>query len=573
MKLQSIILALIIGALLKSSELRGGKSRIKNPANVHIIAVGLNDTGIKKLFKLENCISDTNLFVEKIKKDAQKVSRYGSYSGSTRGRNYNNQKDPEKTAKVNIHLLLENDATNENIRNAFKKVIKESSTDDFFFFYFAGISRETKNGDTHIITYNKDGGINYDLENTNSFESLNLKELASFMNQISAKQQMIVSEAGPGKSFAQNLQSNLFELDPELALNSERNRIILTTVNFGFDSSKCNRDMGPLTYYIQNSGNIFEVFYNYHYYEYALNKTEVNCSPNDTKYYYLSQEKDYKLLLSKRNTTTFRKSRGANGESTEKVEDASANSTSKIYGLIIGTNRYNTNQNSWSDLKNPINDANAVSRLIKDRYGAEILKLYNEPRAVIKKEIIKLKQIVTENDKLFVFIAGHGHFSEDFSQGFIVATDSEGLDTDLGLESYIPMSTLNGLLDGFKCKPILTILDICYGASFELNNADLAIENYSKTKFDKGIDDFISESDKSYSRIVLASGADEVPDFWDDSLDHSPFADKLIDALQEEETFISPGKIFSYVRGNRTKPILKKFGKHEVTGDFLLKVQ
>ena len=47
---------------------------------------------------------------------------------------------------------------------------------------------------------------------------------------------------------------------------------------------------------------------------------------------------------------------------------------------------------------------------------------------------------------------------------------------------------------------------------------------------------------------------------------------KLIKAFENEKEFISPGKIYSYVRGSTTKPILKKFGKHEVTGDFLLKV-
>ncbi len=60
---------------------------------------------------------------------------------------------------------------------------------------------------------------------------------------------------------------------------------------------------------------------------------------------------------------------------------------------------------------------------------------------------------------------------------------------------------------------------------------------------------------------------------WQENQDHSPFASKLIEAFESEKEFISPGKIYSYVRGNTTVPILKKFGKHEVTGDFLLKVK
>lgn len=61
---------------------------------------------------------------------------------------------------------------------------------------------------------------------------------------------------------------------------------------------------------------------------------------------------------------------------------------------------------------------------------------------------------------------------------------------------------------------------------------------------------------------MLASGEQEVLDFWRPNEKHSPFANKLINALENEKEFISPGKIYSYVRGNSTKPILKKFGKH-----------
>jgi hypothetical protein len=133
------------------------------------------------------------------------------------------------------------------------------------------------------------------------------------------------------------------------------------------------------------------------------------------------------------------------------------------------------------------------------------------------------------------------------------------------------MAKLRNLLNHVNSKQVFAIFDVCYGASFELNNPDLTIENYSKTKMDKGLDTFIQEKKKYTTRIVLASGQYEVPDYWIDSQKHSPFADKLIKAFKAEHNFISPGKIFSYVQGNATTPILKKFGKHESRGDFLLK--
>ncbi|MBT8260716.1 MAG: caspase family protein, partial [Bacteroidia bacterium] len=372
-----------------------------------------------------------------------------------------------------------------------------------------------------------------------------------------------------GKVFAENLQAALFESDVEIAANSERNRVILTTVDIGYDSSKCDKSHAPLTKYILDSGNMLDVFENYYDYEYRLNKQEVKCSIRDTRYYFISREVDYKKILARH----LSNSSGTRGSQSRKVKPKEKEKgQSKTYALIIATNVYNDDQTSWNDLKNPLNDANSIATILEQKYNAKIHKIYNEPKREIISGILKLKRQMDDNDKLLLFIAGHGHFSEDYSQGFLVSTDSQTLEDDPTLESYFSMAKLNSILDGFPSKQVFTVLDVCYGASFELNNADLPIENYSNTEIDNNLDDFISDVDKSYARIMLASGQYEVFDYWKDSQKHSPFASKLIKAFNNEKEFISPGKIFSYVRGNTTTPILKKFGKHEVTGDFLLKV-
>ena len=92
-------------------------------------------------------------------------------------------------------------------------------------------------------------------------------------------------------------------------------------------------------------------------------------------------------------------------------------------------------------------------------------------------------------------------------------------------------------------------------------------------EIDITLDEFISRKSKNQARLFIASGRFEVPDYWDTSLNHSPFADKLIKVLKKEKQFISPGKIFKALEGNVTEPILKQFGRHETRGDFLLKVK
>ncbi len=544
--------------------------KTKNKITVHIISIGIKD-GNAKIFSdlYKNCENDAVSIATKIEYDKAYAIQKKITITRSRHSTYTDQNlETNDTIIINKHLILGKNATLPNIKIALKDVIQKSSSNDFFYFYFAGTSLHLQNIVEVFFTYNQK---NIQSKNLDDYEHLSVLELASFINQIAAKNQIVISEAGMGKSFAQELQVNLFELNPNIAINTERNRIVLTTLDMGYDSSQCNKYYGPLTNMILNSGNIFEVFHNYHYYEYLLNKLEVECSPKNIKYYFIKREEDYKLLL-KNHLAKINNTRGATPKEIKTAEEKSTPNKAKAYALMIGTNVYNKNQQDWNDLKNPINDANAVGKLLEEKYHVNTIKLYNEPKDKIISEIIAIKKIIQPNDLLMVFIAGHGYYSKNFSQGYIVTTDSASLNNDFTLNTYLPLSTLNNLLDGFVCKPILTILDVCYGASFEINNADLVVENYFNTQFDDGIEKFIQNTHQNYAPIMLASGEGEVPDFWKNSVNHSPFATKLILALEKEKQFISPGKLFSYVKGNTTKPILKKFGKHENAGDFLLKV-
>jgi hypothetical protein len=89
--------------------------------------------------------------------------------------------------------------------------------------------------------------------------------------------------------------------------------------------------------------------------------------------------------------------------------------------------------------------------------------------------------------------------------------------------------------------------------------------NYRDSIFSNGI--------FNLSKIFLASGEAEVPDYWNNSLNHSPFANKLIDYLKNEKEFLSPSKIYETLEANITEPVMNSHGSHEERGDFILKVQ
>ncbi|MEE9408422.1 MAG: caspase family protein [Polaribacter sp.] len=281
------------------------------------------------------------------------------------------------------------------------------------------------------------------------------------------------------------------------------------------------------------------------------------------------QEKDYtNFLISKYNNTSA--SRGTVTASNKKEEKKKDNII-KSFALLVANDTFDATKN-WSSLKNPINDVNVVAKILKEKYNTETLILHNKGKNEILKSINNMKSKMDDNDQFLFFIAGHGYYSEEMSDGMVVCKESREIEQDYDKSSYLKMADLHRLLNTMPAKNVFAVFDVCFGATFDLFAKDIAINNYNKLQLDIKLEDFIKRKNSETSRIFMASGRYEVPDYWKDSEDHSPFASKLIKALSEEKEFISPGKIFSFMDGNATEPLLKKFGKHKPRGDFLLKV-
>ena len=127
-------------------------------------------------------------------------------------------------------------------------------------------------------------------------------------------------------------------------------------------------------------------------------------------------------------------------------------------------------------------------------------------------------------------------------------------------------------MDEFSNKHIFAIFDVCFGAYFDMNAKDLSLSDYKEGTGDISVDELIKRKSDYVSRIYLSSGKGEVPDYWKNSSDHSPFANKLIEVLENEKSFLTPGKIYKGLEGNITEPVLKYFGKQDTRGDFIMKV-
>ncbi|GAB5565948.1 MAG: hypothetical protein Wins2KO_30110 [Winogradskyella sp.] len=535
----------------------------RRTGSVYVISIGIDIYPKKSnMASLQGCVKDSEAFIQKIKKDFTTQDKHAY--------------------KIESYSLYNENATRKNIIDLFKTVIKKAKPWDKLVFTFSGHSGEDDKGNSYLIPYGSTFPAYYykNKKVSDRFdEPFSVNQLARLMDQVSCEEQYVITEAGYGRAFSYNLLFSLFETDPLIASNTIRNRTIISPTGMAYDSYGCDKNgtrnnvfnKGILFNYMHNFTNFVDLITNFKQFEFDLMEAEIICPSGLGKYVSILKESDYTTVFQRfASKNQMRGSKGNNVQDSNKSE--SIKYKPKNYAFVISTNEYNSNE--WSKLKNPINDADALSDILHDKYGFEVTKVYNATKIEVLKRYTEFRKMITEKDKVIFFVAGHGHFDSDLGDGYLVFKDSRDLSTDkdLAFESYLSMAQLNRMLDALPSKQVLSIFDVCYGASFELNYGDLAIENYAKATFDKGLDNFIEEKDENTSRVMLASGKYEVPDYWNNSLDHSPFADKLIKALESENEFISPGKMYSYVVGNATTPILKKFGNHQTRGDFLVKV-
>lgn len=235
------------------------------------------------------------------------------------------------------------------------------------------------------------------------------------------------------------------------------------------------------------------------------------------------------------------------------------------YALIIATDDYD----SWNDLSNPIFDGKAINDELKNTFGFQTEVLKNPTRTEIYSTLRKYnKKQFSDDDQLFIFIAGHGEYDDVFQEGYIVAKDSKSND-DIK-ESYISHSNLRTIINNIPCNHVLLAMDVCFGGTFDPFVAS-GTKGISAITIDNERERFIERKLKYDTRKYLTSGGKEyVPDGRPGH--HSPFANKVIEALRSkggDDGILTFGEFFSYIERVTPAPTSGGFGKNQPGSDFL----
>ena len=137
---------------------------------------------------------------------------------------------------------------------------------------------------------------------------------------------------------------------------------------------------------------------------------------------------------------------------------------------MIGISEY---QEDELRLRNPINDAKEMAKILKEKYDFDDIKLILDKNATRQKlaEIFEdyiRSDVMTEKDRLLVYYSGHGAIRPGtdqqgrvFEESYLIPYDAKS-----GVySSYVNMDSITSNCARCKAKHVLLILDSCYSGT------------------------------------------------------------------------------------------------------------
>jgi hypothetical protein len=233
----------------------------------------------------------------------------------------------------------------------------------------------------------------------------------------------------------------------------------------------------------------------------------------------------------------------------------------KDRALLFATNKYD----HWSDLVNPIHDAQTIAKELKEKYGFEV-DLVEDPTVEMIWE--KLREYNERKygpqDQLLIFFAGHGQYDEAFGEGYVVAKNS--LSKDVSKTTYLSHNRLRGVINNISCNHILLTMDVCFGGTL-----DPVIASSRGVENEISVNQMLIRKWSHRTRKYLTSGGKEyVSDGIRDK--HSPFAIKLIESLRSmggEDRVLTLSELQANLEKLKQLPRSGSFGGDEPLSDFV----
>jgi hypothetical protein len=530
---------------------------LESDKNVFVLSIGVTD-------KLQFAGEDAKMLPEVIR------NHFGAADFNVTGYNQLVILDP---AKDSLRTVF----------NAWQRQIKK---EDIFVFYYAGISNSVDSTCQDIFISLKGNTDN----NPTDTDNLLFTELMAWIDQVEAKDQLIILDAGDNKCLVNLIEERVLQTDPLESILSDRNRVYLTTNGPAVESQ---RTQGGYMMYILNNFNtlhdvpnkrtrllngisIFDLFtpelrkeVQFEFDRICIEKRlhlpnkpyhsivfedDIRRYLQRTSKWFLQQEDSIKW----RGTTTIQ-------NKTNKIVDVQLNS----YSLVVGMDDYESSD--WSDLNNPVFDAKTIHDILEKDFGFNSVFLKNPTKEEILTKILEFREVITDSSSQFLFFfAGHGDYSLPIEGTLITSNTKDAADDPLKL-SHITHANLRNYLNNVPSKHVLVVLDACFGGTFDQKLS----ANTFRAKNDEyqtiNTPELIQRKMKYRSRLYLTSGGKEyVPDGR--SGYHSPFARSFIGTLREASSdfrIVTMNQLKLQFETLQPEPRAGEFGANQPGADFI----
>ena len=207
----------------------------------------------------------------------------------------------------------------------------------------------------------------------------------------------------------------------------------------------------------------------------------------------------------------------------------------KYYALVIGNDHYRR----WPPLMNAISDAAAVAKVLQERYGYQVIFLKDANRQQLLKALNEYRKILTEQDNLLVYYAGHGHLETGIDRGYWIPVDADVDDNS----NWIPLTTVTDLLQLITAKHVLVVADSCF--SGKLTRSALAQLRPGLSE-DARLEVLKTLARKRVRTAMTSGGVSPVLDAGGEG--HSVFAQAFLGVLEDNTIILEAERFFWAVR-------------------------
>jgi len=190
------------------------------------------------------------------------------------------------------------------------------------------------------------------------------------------------------------------------------------------------------------------------------------------------------------------------------------------YALVIGINDYQ----HLTKLNSPLNDANEIASVLRDRYGFETTLLPNASRHDIISALDNYRRSLPDNSNLLIYYAGHGWYDDEMEEAYWAPAEA-GKDT---YADWIIADEITSRARAIPARHILIVSDSCYSGMLSATRED----SPNMTPLRRG--PYLDKCLRKKSRAVISSGGNE-PVADAGAPGHSIFTYAFLEGLKEIE--------------------------------------